>query len=368
MPKLEEYCEVRTSAGVVRTWIRVLIQQSMDDEKWMRKFHLETSQPTRKRPAILPLERVDIALAGRVFIQEGYVKDWQVAFDSTKHAIQAEGFSKAGTLARVSVDIPGGQLRNYSVDALANAALKPYGLKFRVEGGPAGWNTPFPNVAVRHGESPFAFIRRLCRQRGLWMRTEPNGDVVAGKKDGGGAVLEEGRNIAIGRCQITTPEAEEFVLRSQHAGSDSLFGKPVSEVSAKGKIEGGIKGKQIIVNEMPASQKELQLRADMQAQMFEASFLRVSVTHKGWLKPGSDELWTLTEQVKVKSPMLFPIGNGEMSLRVWSITNTQDGSGATSTSLELVNERTFSIKSPDANQRDPFFMPKASPSQPETPA
>ena len=53
------------------------------------------------------------------------------------------------------------------------------------------------------------------------------------------------------------------------------------------------------------SQKELQLRTNMEAQALEADLLRVTLVYQGWLNPNG-ELWSLSDFVTVKSPMLFP--------------------------------------------------------------
>src|SRR5206468_4686218 len=57
----------------------------------------------------------------------------------------------------------------YRLDAIANAVLKPYGLRFQLEDVPEGANEPFANVMVRMGESPWSLIARLCNQRGVWI-------------------------------------------------------------------------------------------------------------------------------------------------------------------------------------------------------
>ena len=62
----------------------------------------------------------------------------------------------------------------------------------------------------------------------------------------------------------------------------------------------------MVVAEHPLTQKEAQIRADMEASALLSAVVRVTVTHHGWIKPGGSELWELGEAVTVKSPMLFP--------------------------------------------------------------
>ena len=163
------------------------------------------------------------------------------------------------------------------------------------------------------------------------------------------------------------PAVNFVVGRSQQPGSDSLFGRKVSEISAQAEMPSGAKGKRIVLAEMPLSQKELQLRTNMEVQEIEHSILRANLSYKGWLKPGGG-LWALTETVKVKSPMLFPTEDGALDLRLWGYTYSQDAQGGTATTIELVNAATFGLKYADAKQGDSFYSQPAKAAQPETSA
>lgn len=367
MPKREEYCEVRTTGGVFRDWLSVTVAQSVDDA-WMRHFTLIVAEPNKNLlQRLVPGTRVDVALAGKVVIQEGYIHTREAAIDAHRHAVRVIGYSKADLTTRPSVDVEGGQFRGYKVDAIANKVLKPYGIKFKVEGGPEGWDEKFPNVSVRYGETPFSLIERLCRQRGLWLRAEPNGDIIAGAKQGSsGPLFEEGRNILAANCTITMPSVASVVANSQMQGSDSLFGKKAAEIQAKTKIENGPPGTtRKMLAEMPLNQKEVQLRTNMEAAAINASMLRVQVTYQGWLRPDG-QLWSLSDHVSVKSPSLFPVEGGQMELKLWGYAYNQAEGAGTTTTLELVNALAFQQKNPNAQQSDGFYnAPAPPPAQPE---
>lgn len=363
MPDPDLVCEVRCEGGTYRDWLGVSVSQDYGDA-WMRKFRLVCAEPSSKGLLRLkPEDRVDIALAGRVVIQKGYIETRQAGFDASRHVVQIEGYSKAGLTVEGSVVTGTGQYRGYRLDSIARDVLKPLGLKFRVENGPQGWDFPFPQVMVRKGESHFAMIARLCTQRGLWVRAEPNGDLVAGPKDAGVAVrFEEGKNILAANCTIKNIRIAELVSNSQQPGSDSLFGRNVSEVQATAPIPSAKDQlKKIILNEMPASTRELNLRTNMSAQALAASSFVVAITYPGWLKPDGT-LWNLTDAVTVKSPMLFPTETGQMDdLMVWSYTYSQDGQGGTQTTVELVNRLAAGQRGRalDALEDDGFFSAPA---------
>ncbi|MGU3668012.1 phage baseplate assembly protein [Methylobacterium sp. A49B] len=368
MPSPDLYCEVRTTSGTYRDWLTVQVSQDIET-RWMRTFRLTCAEPRDKViQRLKPGDRVDIAMAGFVVIDGGFIETRQAAYDANRHGVQISGYSKAGPLTKVSADAGTGQFRGYPIEAIANRLLKPHGLKFKVQNGPDGWDTPFPNVVIHDGETPFDAISRLCRQRGLWLWAEANGDLAAGSKDasnGGGLVFTEGVNILSASCTITMPLAEAIKGNAQQPGSDSLFGRKAAEISAQSKLSDGIPGlARNVLAEMPLSQKELQLRTNMEAQAIEASRLQVSLAYQGWLNPAG-KLWDLSEFVTVKSPMLFPTESGQLDLKAWGYTYAQTPEGQTTASVDLRNKAAWNVQHPDATTSDGFFGANPSPAQPE---
>ncbi|MFK5597944.1 phage baseplate assembly protein [Methylobacterium sp. HMF5984] len=367
MPAPELFCEVRTAGGTYRNWMQVVIAQSFD-AAWQRNFSLICAEPNAVANFRLkPGDRVDVTIAGQVVIREGYIVNREASYDANRHGVKVDGYSKAGVAAEGSVDSGTGQFRGYRLNAIANSVLKPYGIKFRLENPPEGANEPFPNVMVRYGESPFSLISRLCNMRGLWLRADADGTMVAGTKpDGTAATFVEGQNILAAACSIQMPAVSKTIYNSQQPGSDSLFGKKAAEIQAGSTLSGGIPG---IVRkglaEMPADAKGVQLRTNMDAQAIESSRLRVSLTYAGWLKPDGT-LWSLTDKVSVKSPMLFPTESGQMELKLWGYVYSQNEAGTTTT-IELVNAGAFAIRNPDAKADDGWYRPGATEAQPDAP-
>ena len=366
MPDPALVCEVRTTGGTFRDWLTVQVAQDVDT-RWMRTFRLTCAEVSSSlQQKLFPGQRVDIAMAGYVVIDGGFIETRQAGFDANRHGVLVSGYSKAGPLTKVSVDAGTGQFRGYPIDAIANRVLKPHGLKFRVENGPDGWDLKFPNVIARTGETPFDLISRLCRQRSLWLWSEANGDLVAGSKSGaGGSGYTEGVNILSGNCTITMPLAEAVKGNAQQPGSDSLFGRKAAEISAKSTLSDGVSGlTRNVLAEMPLSQRELQLRVDMEAQAIEASRLQVSLSYQGWLNP-QGKLWDLSEVVPVKSPMLFPTKTGQLDLKLWGYTYGQTPEGQTTSQIDLRNQAAWNVAHPDANTSDGFFGGSATSAQPE---
>lgn len=369
MPNPNLVCEVRTDGGTFTNWLSVAVSQSFAEPSWNRHFRLTCAEPNENlMQRLVPGSRVDIALAGKVVVEQGYIKTRQAAYDANRHQVQVDGYSKAGPIANVSVSTPGGtgQFRGYTLEQIANGVLRPHGLRFRLDQPPKGADQPFPNVIVRYGETPFDLISRLCMQRGVWLHAEADGTVVgSGGGTPTGITFEEGRNILAATCKIEMPEVDRIIANSQMTGSDSLFGQKASEIAAGAKTSGGIPGmERRILAEMPLDQKGAQLRANMEVQAIERSLLNVNLTYQGWLHPGGD-LWGMREFVTVRSPMLFPVQGGQLELRLWGYTYMQTPEGQTTTSIDLVSRAAFAQQFPNAKETDQFFNRQTEQAQPE---
>jgi prophage tail gpP-like protein len=368
MPKVEEYCEVRTENGIFRDWTAVSVRYGIDPS-FQRMAQLECAEPMQPgRSGIAKVarrlkngDRVDVALAGKLVIEGGYIKIRQTAYDANRHAVQVVVMAKSNPIREVSVDIAdGGQYRGHTLEAIAKRALAQVGVGFKLINPPAIASMPFRNVIVQTGETIGDLIERLARQRNMWLWTDVDGTVMAGDPSAGGAsaTLEEGVNIVAASSYIEFPWAENVVMYSQAQGSDDLWGRRASEIGAKSTISSGDSGKTVIgLAEHPATQPELQARTDMEAKAINAAIHRDAITHKGWFRPGSSDLWKEGDSATVKSPMLYPFANGEQNLRVWAVTCSQSNEGGSTTQVELVNEATFQQRFPDATQGSPFATP-----------
>ncbi|TXN27139.1 phage baseplate assembly protein [Methylobacterium sp. WL19] len=361
-------CEVRTSGGTYRDWQSVQVEQNYMSEDWNRSFRLVCAEPSAVGNLRLkPGDRVDIALAGQVVIKAGFIRDRQAAYDANRHAVQITGYGRAGLITEASINGGTGQYRGYKIDAIANSVLKPYGLKFRVQNGPDGWETPFTNVMVRMGETPFDLISRLAKQRGLFFYADVDGNLVAGPKSDGGMVqFIEGVNILAANCQLRHLAVEGLIVDAQQSGSDSLFGKKAAEVRASSAVTGGAPGAvRTILAEMPLNQREAQLRTDWEAAALQSMALQLQITYQGWLKPGVGGLWEPSDGVSVKSPMLFPTESGTEELKVAGYSYMQDTNAGTITTVDLVNKLAWEQRKPNAKENDGFYDVTTAPAKAE---
>src|SRR4051812_3421965 len=337
---IAEYCEVKHKSGLFRDWISVTVRWGIEEE-FVASFSLQLTEPDPKALKLAPGDRVDIIVGGKEVIKDGYIKTRQASYDANRHAVRIDGLAKAGPMLEVSVDRKDVQFQDYTFEAIANRLLKPVGVKFKFAKKPKGADEKFKNVIIHQGERIYEALERLARQRAIWLSTDGDGTVIGGNAESGsgGIQLEEGVNILRASSYIEYPWAERYATSGQGQGSDEVFGRRSAAISASTTIENGDKGKTVVEPiEVPTTQKEAQSRADMGAMYINARTLRVAVTHQGWFKPGTQDLWKLRDPVSIKSPMLFPSGEEQMSLFVWSVTWNQSESGTTTT-VELVNPK-----------------------------
>jgi hypothetical protein len=80
--------------------------------------------------------------------------------------------------ARSSLVLPPGQFKNQTLEKLANAATKKYGITFSLKGMPEGAQKVFERVSLHWGESPFQFILRLAQMRNIHIMDNELGNIV----------------------------------------------------------------------------------------------------------------------------------------------------------------------------------------------
>ena len=341
MPKKEEYCEVRAGGRVYRDWTAVSVVDQFD--AWARSFALELVEvgDFGKGPAAVKLKTgdpCDITLAGKSVIEGGYIEVRQVSYDARRHGIAVQGRSKAGDMVDSSVDVPGGQFRDYTLEAIANRVLKPFGATFTLKNAPEGAKKPIKDVSVQHGETVHEFLERISRKLGVLITGDEKGNLIGGHPDAKvTADLQEGVNILSAQGATTDLYATHKIkVHGQNKGSDEEYGEAASQIAAEATNPGIRKQRTtILLSEEPGTQKELQQRADMETRKQASTMLNVSIVVAGWTKPNG-ELWKSGEFLTVKSPMLFPNESGLMRLAVQQVTFTQDSESGTTSTLNLV--------------------------------
>jgi prophage tail gpP-like protein len=312
------------------------------------KFQLSTSEQEpwpedwaflRIRPNDKCTVHLDSFLACR-----GKVVTRQVYYDSRQHAIQIQGTDKTGDLAHMSADTKTGEYKGLTADALIKSIAGKHGIGTKTIGSIPGFK--IPRFSVTPGESAREAIEKVARHAGLFVSANENGDLelIGNEWSGGYAELIEGRDILIGREQITAYDKPQNMAQSQSAGTDETsMGEAAHGQHADGPSGGGdmsMGGFQRVLSELPSSGiQQLLQRARIEDNVGEQNKIIVTLTVLGWQRPGGG-LWRVRDMVFVDAPMLIM----KRALIVRKVTFTQDDSTGSRTELELVDPKGMSAK------------------------
>jgi prophage tail gpP-like protein len=280
-----------------------------------------------------PADPCAIYLAGRLAFNS-FIMVRQVAYEANSHGVSLQGLGKGHQLTGSILpdDNDGG---NYTGDLISvvTQVLAPTSVRL---GGTVGTidGTPFkPAVHPNQGETKWAFLERLARDRNVDLSKNPAGDLVLVGPHGPRmtAMLIEGENVKSAQVVIDGQDAYSYVLVSgQH---DQSNGPAASEMRSKAVPPGTLPENRplLVPIEHPVwTQHEVDLRALKEAR-WSGVRIEADVVVYGWLDP-SGNLWRVGTEVEFDSPMV-PI---HQPLTIDTATFMQDGTGATRTSLHLI--------------------------------
>jgi prophage tail gpP-like protein len=297
------------------------------DEFALTVAEVSKSASTWDSLKLKPWDDCTISLGGEKFIT-GQILVRQVVLNATTHAVQLKGMSISANLNRGSFEGGTGQFREFTFSQVANSivARQQPPMKFIVKDPPPGWDEPFRDTQVFHGESDFQFLERLARMRGIVLTTDNDGNLVGGslKRDKAPiATLVEGKNIVSITAVMQSAMNSRVRVTGQQKGGDNVLEKDAAQVSATAENPAAKDGKtRIVVAESAITKREAQLRADMEMAKSIAQSVQVQVVVQGWKRPDG-KLWDVGEMVTVIAPSVFPNEGGRVALYVQALTFSQ---------------------------------------------
>ncbi|GJD59716.1 phage baseplate assembly protein [Methylobacterium dankookense] len=295
---------------------------------------------------IKPGERCQIILAG-VKVIDGYVVDRQVGIDANTHAVLIQGRSLTREIARSTPQAK--QYRGYTFEAIARAMAKEHGVKVIVKDPPKGWDKPIRNFIADPFLKTWGNLERLGRKRGVIMHDDKDGNLVlSGAPIAGGSVadlIEDDNILALRGIVSDNNVFSKIVAVGQDQGSDTSFGRKVAEVQAETKNPLGAPGSVLNVpGEHTMDGKDAENRANTQTGTYLGTDIDLTVTVHGWVRPDG-QLWDVRDPISVRSPSMFPDGDGTARLGVRAVTFLQGPMG-TVTQLNLVHPNALSMINP----------------------
>ena len=375
MPKIVELAKLTVNGRDYTDWLTVMVKQELRGmPPQTARFTCSEGSPLVKNWAqqqIMPGQDCTITLAGQLAFN-GKVLSRQVFVDARKHHIEIQCANNF-ELATSTVITKTGEFKDQTPEQIIRSVLNGIGKKLVILGGQLP-NIKIPRVSVTPGESVMDFIDNITRHLGkdvsVAHSATPQGDfaLVVGPY-GGRDEIVEGKNMLEGRETIYIPQVNapppdsssgggdgggaqksSQAVVGQRPGTDQIWGAAAAHIPFLSKAF-DLGGNKILpsafVPEMPAWNKDLiDGRASSEKSWLTDDYVTVWGTLQGWLRP-SGGLWVPGQDVVVTSPMLVM---DAATLKLKSVTYTQDNQQGTRTVRECCNEKAISGGAPAAGQ------------------
>lgn len=293
---------------------------------------------------IMPPDKCAVYLDGfQVF--RGLVVTRQVYYDANQHTVEIQCLGWSEILDHGAFVSKTGEFKGQDGLSIIRAAAAPYGVGVQTEGDIP--KDKFPRFSVQPGERAGEGIEKIARQLGVWLSSNPSGELVLLGKGAFAWVgddLVEGVNIRTGHEIIHSfVAAATSMSTSQKGGNDSEWGAAITH-----QLQSEEKGGQFspefmpqrVLSELPSAGVDmLKKRAGMEKDANDQDQIWVTITHLGWLRPSNDSLWIPGQTVIIDAPMLV-LHNHKLTLR--TVTFSRDNQQGTIATLECSNQAAFS--------------------------
>lgn len=307
---------------------------------------------------ILAGEAVHIHV-GKTSLLTGYVDKVTTSLSSSSRAITVAGRSKTGDLVDCSVE-GAAQYSGLSLKEIAEKLLSPFGIKasFLSDAGSA-----FSSFTLQQGETVFALLDRLARERKLLMLPSYEGNLIfttTGTRNAAVGITEGVNILAARGMQDNSNRFSTYSVKGQDLAK---AGEALQAVAVLGTAtdSGVTRYRPLVVmaeNNVEGSTSEN--RAAYEANLRAAKSQTAEVEVQGWFQaPG--RLWEVNEKVFVDC--------GSIGLRrpmlVEKVVFNKNGAG-TKTTLSLIRQDAYGFQK-GVKKEDPLSWTKSLKSPAATP-
>lgn len=252
--------------------------------------------------------------------------------------LSVSGRDKTCDLVDCSAVHSPGQWRNQTLEAITRALIAPFGLTLDMETSPGA---AFGLFALEPGETVIEAVGRMCRMRGLMVRSSPKGALVIYSQvpQRGNGSLEYGRNlIEVSTDFDSAGRYSHYILKGQHQGGD-VAPKDAALPKATA-TDPGVKRYRplVVIADEQSTLGALRQRALWEAQTRRGRGLVVNATVKGW-RDDAGKLW----EPGVTVPLRIAARGLETDMMIAGVTFTRDTTG-TRTALRLMPPEAFTIE------------------------
>lgn len=301
------------------------------------EFELTVVDKWEGRDIRWPIRRGDACelRAGEDVLITGYVDKSNPALTATERSLSVSGRDATGDLVDCSAVQSPDQWSGRTLEEIARILCAPFGIRVVAE---TDTGKPFPIFKLQPGDTAFAAIERMCRQRAVLSTSDGHGGLLItapGKAGHVELVLEEGVNILEISGEFDDSDRfAEYVIKGQQSGVSAAKGGTPKGMEGVEIIGGGEASKSadtakraaapasgratdpgvtryrplVMISEGEAAGPSPQTRAEWEASVRAARATQVTVKVQGLRvgQPGEDggQLWLPNYTVRVISETL----------------------------------------------------------------
>ncbi len=280
---MSETITLKIGGKAYEGWTSVRVTRAVDSICASFELSLVASGPGQLAPsAIQDQASCELWLGADLFLT-GYIDELDDDLSDTAHEIRVSGRDKTAVLVDCSAENSPGSWKNQKLEVIVRALLAPFGLALRVDA-PTG--AAFPAFALKPGEKAAEAIVRLCKMRGVMLKSNPDGTLVIFTPAAVKAqyTLELGRNIKGRNFRSRSADRySQYIVKGQRQGTHGVSAKDAAQVKGKASDPGVMRYRPItIITSEQASAAGLKARAQWEATTRMGKSMSLSVPVPGW--------------------------------------------------------------------------------------
>lgn len=251
-----------------------------------------TVEPWRIRPG----QSAHIHI-GKKSVFTGWVDTVDASVSSNARDVTIRGRSKTADLVDCSI-LGDNSYTGLTLKEFATKIMSPFGLTpvFLNDAGDV-----FQSIVIQQGETAFAALDRLARQRKFVLYPSTEGNLVFSKAGAANAPtpLTQGVNVKSGRSTYDfTNRFSKYVAKAQGLSAGLASDLGISQVLGEATDAGITRYRpKVVISESTSDGGAIEDRAAFEAALKKAQSLKVEVEVQGWFQ-SSGELWDINQFVR----------------------------------------------------------------------
>lgn len=315
-------------------WEELTITRSLEalcasfELTYIDAWEYQKSDDNYSRWYLKPGDEVEVYIDKDLVIT-GYIDQVDASFDDKSRDFSVHGRDVTADLVDCAASLE--NAKNYSnlnLYQLATILAKPYGITVILDADPG---KRFSRVSVEHGQSVHNVLDILCKQRGVLLTTNKDGDLVITEPASLTAdiAIVEGQNLKSGNFSLDHKQRfSKYVVYGQSA-TQGNWGNSLARKTKSTATDDAVTRyrPKVSVAERDASQNETIKQAQWEAAYAAARGTKFNAVVNGWRQGDktSASLWLPNSIVEVQAPSLGLSGEMLIETVSYKLSNGENG-------------------------------------------